>query len=74
MLRDQYEPDKLFLDIVLRAGEMEPELVQIDRLLEDDELYQMLRADLAQRYPHTRETGQPDLAPVLSGLLPCRTR
>lgn len=59
MLRDQYEPDKLFLDIALRAGEMEPELVQIDWLLEDDELYRMLRADLAQRYPHTRETGRP---------------
>lgn len=59
MLRDQYEPDKLFIDIALRAGEMEPELVQIDRLLEDDELYRMLRADLAQRYPHTSETGRP---------------
>ena len=59
MLRDEYEADKLFLDIVVRAGEMEPELVQIDRLLEDDELYQMLRGDLAQRYPHTRKTGRP---------------
>lgn len=59
MLRDQYEPDKLFLDIALCVGEMEPELVQIDRLLEDDELYHMLRADLGQRYPHTSETGRP---------------
>lgn len=59
MLRDQYEPDKLFLDIALCASEMEPELVQIDWLLEDDELYRMLRADLAQRYPHTSETGRP---------------
>jgi transposase, IS5 family len=59
MLRDQYEPDKMFLDIALRVGEMEPDLVQIDWLLEDDELYQMLRADLAQRYPHTSVTGRP---------------
>ena len=39
-----------FIDIATQASEMEPVLVQIDSLLDDEELYQMVRADMSQRY------------------------
>jgi hypothetical protein len=32
---------------------MDPELAQIDQLLEDDLLFQRVKADLARRYPNT---------------------
>lgn len=59
MLRDRYELDKFFMDIATRASEMEPVLVQIDQLLDDETLYQMVKADMSQRYAHTTETGRP---------------
>ena len=49
MLRDQYELDKFFNDIASRASEMEPILVEIDHLLDDEVLYQMVKADMSQR-------------------------
>ena len=59
MLRDRYEHDKFFDDIATQTSEMEPVLVQIDSLLDDEELYQMVRADMSQRYGRTTETGRP---------------
>ena len=59
MLRDRYEFDKFFIDIATHASEMEPVLVQLDSLLDDEELYQMVRADMSQRYGRTTETGRP---------------
>jgi IS5 family transposase len=59
MLRDRYELDNFFIDIVKHASEMEPVLVQIDGILDDDELYQMVRADMSQRFARTIETGRP---------------
>lgn len=59
MLRDQYELDKFFIDIASRASEMEPILVEIDHLLDDEGLYQMVKTDMSQRYAHTTETGRP---------------
>jgi IS5 family transposase len=59
MLRDRYEHDKFFNEIASRASEMEPVLVEIDRLLDDEVLYQMVKADMSQRYAHTPETGRP---------------
>jgi IS5 family transposase len=38
--------------------EMDPVLAQIDQVLEDEELYQLIRADLAKRYPLTEITGR----------------
>jgi hypothetical protein len=32
---------------------MDPELVQLDRLLDHDVFFQSVRADLLRRYPHT---------------------
>jgi IS5 family transposase len=59
MLLDGYEKDKFFESIFCLAVEMDPELAQIDRLLDDEELYQLIRADVAQRHPHTATTGRP---------------
>jgi IS5 family transposase len=59
MLRDRYEPDAWFWQIIEQlAIEMEPELAQIDRILDDDQLFQMIKNDMAQRYPQTLETGR----------------
>lgn len=59
MLRDRYESDEWFWKIIEQlAIEMEPELAQIDSILDDDQLFQMLKNDMAQRYPQTLETGR----------------
>jgi len=68
MLRDRYETDPYFWVIIEQlAIEMEPELAQIDKMLEDDELFQLIRKDLGQRHPHTLETGR-NSTPVEVGL------
>ena len=68
MLRDRYESDPYFWAIIEQlAIEMEPELAQIDKILEDDELFQLIKNDLAQRHPRTMETGR-NSAPVELGL------
>ncbi len=59
MLRDCYELDNFFIEIAKQASEMEPVLVQIDSILDDEHLYQMIRADMSQRYARTIETGRP---------------
>lgn len=59
MLRDAYEIDKFFLDIQQLTSKMDPQLAAIDKLLDDDELYRMVRGDLEQRYPLTTVTGRP---------------
>lgn len=59
MLRDSYEIDKFFLDIQELTSDMEPELAQIDAILDDEVIYQMVKADLSQRYPNTQRTGRP---------------
>lgn len=58
MLVDRYKADKFFLAILDIAVEIEPILLQLDRLLEDEELYGLIRADLAQRYEKTTQTGR----------------
>ena len=68
MLRDRHEPDPRFWAITEHlAIEMDPELTQIDMILDDDELYQLIKNDLAQRHPHTLETGR-NSTPVEAGL------
>jgi IS5 family transposase len=59
MLRDAYEIDKFFIGIQELTSEMDAQLACIDGLLDDDELYQMVRQDMEQRYPLTRLTGRP---------------
>src|SRR5215212_8848814 len=59
MLRDRYDPLNLF-DLVPALGlELEPVLLRLDALLEDDTLFQLVRLDLAQRYPRTLTDGRP---------------
>ena len=58
MLQDRYETDKIFESILKLTNEMDPVLAEIDRLLNDEELYQLIRSDLAKRYPQTEVTGR----------------
>ena len=58
MLQDRFETDKVFTETLRLTNEMDPILAQIDQLLDDEELYQMIRQDLAKRYPQTERTGR----------------
>jgi transposase, IS5 family len=59
MLRDCYTPMNLFdLVPVLRLA-LDPVLTQLDHLLDDDTLFQAVKADLAQRRPRTLRDGRP---------------
>jgi len=58
MLQDRYETDKLFENVLKLTNEMDPVLAEIDRLLDDEELYQLIREDLARRFPQTEVTGR----------------
>ncbi len=59
MLRDRYEPQNLFQMVAALSLKMEPVLARLDHLLDDDVLFREVRGDLAQRYPHTLQTGRP---------------
>lgn len=59
MLRDRYQPVDLFALAPQLGLRFEPQLEQLDRLLDDDELFQAARSDLARRYPKTRTRGRP---------------
>lgn len=58
MLQDRYETDKIFEEILKFTNAMDPALVQIDQLLDDEALYQLIRNDLAKRFPQTEVTGR----------------
>ena len=58
MLQDRYETDKIFESILKLTNEMDPVLAEIDGLLDDEELYQLIRDDLARRCPKTEVTGR----------------
>ena len=58
MLQDRYETDKFFEHITEQIIKMDPVLAQIDVLLDDEELYQLIRNDFAKRYPLTEVTGR----------------
>jgi IS5 family transposase len=49
MLIDRYEPEDVFARVPELASQTDPVLVQLDRLLDDDRLYQQVRGDLARR-------------------------
>src|SRR5262252_3568510 len=59
MLRDRYTPVDLFALVPALALRFEPELAELDRLLDDDQLFQQVKADLSRRRPRTSETGRP---------------
>lgn len=59
MLRDHATPVDLFALVPALALTFEPVLARLDQLLDDDGLFQAVRADLARRWPRTRQTGRP---------------
>jgi IS5 family transposase len=58
MLRDRYAPQDLFALVPKLQLALDPELAQLDQLLDDDELFQRVRADLVRRRPHTATRGR----------------
>lgn len=59
MLRNRYNRTDLFALVPQLGLRFEPQLEQLDRLLDDDELFERVRADLARRYPRTTSRGRP---------------
>jgi transposase, IS5 family len=49
MLRDRAAPIDLFALVPALELRFEPELAELDRLLEDDELFEHVKADLGRR-------------------------
>src|SRR5262249_6428761 len=58
MLVDRYPVEDVFARVPELADQIDPVLVQLDRLVEDDELYARGRTDLAQRYRLTPVHGR----------------
>jgi transposase, IS5 family len=59
MLRERYEPMNLFALVSALSLALDPVLTQLDRLLNDDTLFQAVKGDLAQRFPRTPIDGRP---------------
>lgn len=59
MLRNRYTRTDLFALVPQLDLRFEPQLEQLDRLLDDDELVDRVREDLARRHPKTRSRGRP---------------
>jgi IS5 family transposase len=58
MLVDCYEPEDVFARVPEVAAQTDPVLKTLDHLLEDDQLYQQVRADLGKRYRFTLVHGR----------------
>jgi IS5 family transposase len=58
MLRDRYASQDLCALVPQLQLALDPELAQLDQLLDDDELFQRVRADLIRRRPHTATRGR----------------
>jgi transposase, IS5 family len=59
MLRDRYAPMNVLALVSAPGMDLDPVLTQIDTLLDDDILFQAIKADLAQRHPRTLTDGRP---------------
>ena len=59
MLRDRYAPVDLFALAPQLALTFEPVLARLDTWLDDDTLFQAVKADLGRRRPKTLVTGRP---------------
>jgi IS5 family transposase len=70
MLTDRYQLEDVFARVPELAGQTDPVLAALDRLLDDDGLYQQVRGDLVRRYQWTAVHGRPSTpAEVLLRLL-----
>jgi len=58
MIVDRYDPMNLFELVPRLELGFEPELAQLDRLLDDDELFGLVKADLLKRYPNSGRLGR----------------
>ncbi len=58
MIVDRYDPINLFEMVPKLKLQFEPELGELDVLLEDDELFELVKADLLKRYPHSEKLGR----------------
>jgi transposase, IS5 family len=58
MLIDTYQPEDVFARVPELATQIDPVLQALDGLLEDDDLYQQVRADLGKRYRFTLVHGR----------------
>lgn len=59
MLRDRYDPINLFDLVPALSLQLDPVLSHLDQLLDDDSLFQAVKADLAKRHPRTLVDGRP---------------
>jgi transposase, IS5 family len=58
MLVDRYDPEDVFARVPEVAAQTDPVLKRLDPLLEDDQLYRQVRADLGKRYRFTLVHGR----------------
>ena len=58
MIIDRYDPVNLFNLVPQLQLEMEPELAALDKLLDDDVLFQQVKADLIRRCPQSARKGR----------------
>jgi transposase, IS5 family len=59
MIVDRYDPINLFEMVPKLRLEMEPQLAELDRLLDDEALFETVKADLSPRRPNS-ERGSDD--------------
>src|SRR5258706_16276318 len=73
MLVDRYEPEDIFARVPQAASRLDPVLKALDGLLEDDQLYQQVRADFGKRSCFTLVHGRPSTpVEVLLRMLICK--
>jgi IS5 family transposase len=58
MIIDRYDPINLFELVPKLNLRFEPELAQLDGLLDDDELFERVKADLVRRHPNSGRLGR----------------
>jgi IS5 family transposase len=58
MIVDRHDPINLFEMVPKLKLELEPELAQLDVLLDDDQLFELVKTDLLKRYPHSERLGR----------------
>ncbi len=59
MLRDRYDPMNLFDYMPALGMQTDAVLTHLDRLLDDDVVFQAVKQDLSRRYPRTLTLGRP---------------
>src|SRR3954466_11851863 len=59
MLRNRYDRTVLFALVPQLGLRFEPQLEQLDHLLDDDEIVEAVRQDMVRRSPRSRARGRP---------------